>query len=169
MLLTLVRASLFSKSQGCKFDSPFFTSFFYFGTAHALCFAPVQGTLFPLPHVWLDFFVYTYKFTFDHCIITTQMSFLYAPTTSDCRPLPMMSSLSDPFRLHPNLVLRYFRFPFDYPSPPIRRLLEQWGPNRLPMLLTWRGFEIVFVILKCPVCCCVLFDLSTTSFKYTHL
>ena len=96
---------------------------------------PAQGTLFPLPHVWLDFFVYTYKFTFDYCIIKTQMSFLYAPTTSDCRPLPMMSSLSDPFRLHPSLVLRYFRFPFDYPSPPIRRLLEQWGPNRLPMLL----------------------------------
>ena len=74
------------------------------------------------------------------------MSFLYAPTTSDCRPLPMMSSLSDPFRrlpepdhfrLHPSLVLRYFRFPFDYPSPPIRMLLEQWGPNRLPMLLQY--------------------------------
>ena len=44
-----------------------------------------QGTLFPLPHVWLDFFVYTYKFTFYYRIITTRVSFLYVPTTSDCR------------------------------------------------------------------------------------
>ena len=55
----------------------------------ALRLRPAQGTLFPLPHVWLDLFVYTYKFTFYYRIITT-LSFLYAPTTFDSW-LPMIS------------------------------------------------------------------------------
>ena len=65
----------------------------------ALPMRTVQGTV---PHVWVDFFVYTYKFTFDWCIITTQMSFLYAPTTSACRTSP---TTSDHFRRLPTSEL----------------------------------------------------------------
>ena len=112
-----------------------------FGTAHALCFAPAPcaGDPFSLPHVWLKFFVYTYKFTFDYRIITTQMSFLYALWCHLFRRFPTLAEYlrwyPTPSDHDPSLVLRYFRFPFDYPSPPIRRLLEQWWPKCPPRLL----------------------------------
>ena len=53
----------------------------------------------------------THKFTFDYRIITNQMSFLYAPTTSDC---PTSPTSSDHFRRHveplfPNNTLLTFR------------------------------------------------------------
>ena len=98
----------------------------------ALPMRTVQGTV---PHVWVDFFVYTYKFTFDWCIITTQMSFLYAPTTSACRTSP---TTSDHFRRLPTseLLRRLptisddFRFPNHCsPTEPIRGL-----PNNTPHL-----------------------------------
>ena len=98
----------------------------------ALPMRTVQGTV---PHVWVDFFVYTYKFTFDWCIITTQMSFLYAPTTSACRTSP---TTSDHFRRLPTSELLRglptisddFRFPNHCsPTEPIRGL-----PNNTPHL-----------------------------------
>ena len=68
---------------------PFCLVFLLVFLMHMRCaLRPAQGTLFPLPHVWLDFFVYTYKFTFYYRIITTHVSFLYAPTTSDCQCSP---------------------------------------------------------------------------------
>ena len=120
-----------------------------FGTAHALCFAPAPcaGDPFSLPHVWLKFFVYTYKFTFDYRIITTQMSFLYALWCHLFRRFPTLAEYlrwyPTPSDHDPSLVLRYFRFPFDYPSPPIRRLLEQWWPKWPPMLLA----ELLLLLL----------------------
>ena len=67
------------------------------------------------------------------------MSFLYALW---CHPFRWFPTLAEyllwyptPSDHDPSLVLRYFRFPFDYPSPPIRRLLEQWWPKCPPMLL----------------------------------
>ena len=142
MVLTLVQASLFSNIPRLSVRfSLVYILFSMFGTAHALCFAPAPcaGDPFSLPHVWLDFFVYTYKFTFDYCIITTQMSFLYALWCHLFRWFPTLAEYlrwyPTPSDDDPSLVLRYFRFPFDYPSPPIRRLLEQWWPKCPPMLL----------------------------------
>ena len=61
-----------------------FLLFFVMRMRCALRLRPAQGSLFPLPHVLVDFCVYTYKFTFYYHIITTHVSFLYAATTSDC-------------------------------------------------------------------------------------
>ena len=114
----------------------------------------VQGTV---PHVWVDFFVYTYKFTFDWCIITTQMSFLYAPTTSACRTSP---TTSDHFRrLQTSELLRRlptisddFRFPNHCsPTEPIRGL-----PNNTPHLHDSRDQTN-------PQCCSILWRCKLKS------
>ena len=146
MVLTLVRASLFSNIPRLYVQfSLVYILFSIFGTAHALCFAPAPcaGDPFSLPHVWLDFFVYTYKFTFDYCIITTQMSFLYALW---CHPFRWFLTTSDDFRRLPNTSDDTRRLPtmtrtslsdisdFQFngtsltlgkPSPPIRGLERQ--------------------------------------------
>ena len=79
---------------------PFLHPFSIFGTAHAFWFAPA-------PYAGGPFLSHIYKFTLYYRTITTQMSFRYAPTTSDCRTSPTTSDCrtsptnSDHFRWLP--------------------------------------------------------------------